>query len=174
MKGWRMKSIPWTCEYKKCNKTFSRYAYQVKKGSGRFCCQSHASLEQAEQKKSKGYTKYIYKCQGCSKEFSAMRYRNGYTRKLCQKCSHLGGKIQYLKNHSDNFDLDFNIQDYWKLLNNQKNKCAMCKKPENPSVRFAIDHDHKTGKIRGLLCSGCNRSLGWFENNKDSVLKYIK
>lgn len=38
---------------------------------------------------------------------------------------------------------------------------------------FCIDHDHKTLKFRGLLCSVCNRQLGWYEKNKDSIEKYL-
>lgn len=39
--------------------------------------------------------------------------------------------------------------------------------------RFCIDHDHKTLKFRGLLCAFCNRQLGWYENNKDKIEKYL-
>jgi hypothetical protein len=38
---------------------------------------------------------------------------------------------------------------------------------------FCIDHDHKTLKFRGLLCSVCNRQLGWFENHKNEILQYL-
>ena len=36
-----------------------------------------------------------------------------------------------------------------------------------------MDHDHETLKFRGLLCSVCNRQLGWYENNKDKVHEYL-
>lgn len=38
---------------------------------------------------------------------------------------------------------------------------------------FCIDHDHKTLKFRGLLCSLCNRQLGWFEKHKNEILQYL-
>ena len=45
--------------------------------------------------------------------------------------------------------------------------CAICKKPQVEFKRaFAVDHDHKTGEIRGLLCSKCNITLG---NSNDDV-----
>lgn len=51
---------------------------------------------------------------------------------------------------------------YWKLSKMQDNKCALC---GLASVKrgLALDHDHETGAIRGLLCFNCNKSLGWFE-----------
>ena len=48
--------------------------------------------------------------------------------------------------------------------------CEICGKTE---CVLCVDHDHKTKKFRGLLCQACNRSLGWFENNKEKVKKYL-
>lgn len=48
--------------------------------------------------------------------------------------------------------------DYEKLLEQQGKRCAICRaKPR--SKRLAVDHDHKTGAVRGLLCSRCNHDL---------------
>lgn len=56
--------------------------------------------------------------------------------------------------------------------------CAICEKPEMVSGRrLAIDHNHKTGKIRGLLCSRCNMFLGQLEADEKltrKILDYIK
>lgn len=38
---------------------------------------------------------------------------------------------------------------------------------------FCIDHDHKTLKFRGLLCSVCNRQLGWYEKHKTKIEEYL-
>lgn len=52
------------------------------------------------------------------------------------------------------------------MLNQQGGKCAICETTV-PTVhkRFHIDHCHETGKIRGLLCHGCNVGLGYFKEN---------
>lgn len=48
------------------------------------------------------------------------------------------------------------------LLTRQGGCCDICKKPEKFKKRLAVDHDHATGKVRGLLCQDCNTSLGKF------------
>lgn len=48
--------------------------------------------------------------------------------------------------------------DYERMLKRQQGRCAGCGgRPRKK--RLAIDHDHKTGKVRGLLCSTCNHDL---------------
>ncbi len=60
-----------------------------------------------------------------------------------------------------------------KMLREQHGRCYICKKPEilikkGEVQRLCIDHDHKTGKVRGVLCHKCNSGLGFF--NDDPVL----
>lgn len=49
-------------------------------------------------------------------------------------------------------------------------KCAICGKEKD---KLCIDHDHKTGEVRGLLCIKCNSNLGWYENNKEKINNYL-
>jgi hypothetical protein len=51
---------------------------------------------------------------------------------------------------------------YNQMLEKQKGVCALCEKPQT-RIRLAVDHDHRTGKVRGLLCNWCNRHLGVIE-----------
>lgn len=68
-----------------------------------------------------------------------------------------------------------------RLLRKQRYRCAICGKKEKLYVaknghtagRFHLDHDHKTGDIRGFLCPGCNTKLGWLEGNLTAVLQYL-
>jgi len=66
-------------------------------------------------------------------------------------------------------------QRYQDMLREQNNVCAICYKPEKhrdgqsgKPKDLAIDHDHKTGAVRALLCSACNTALGLF--NDDTAL----
>jgi hypothetical protein len=69
--------------------------------------------------------------------------------------------------------------DYDNLVKIQNGLCAICKKPETSSnqhvlqKRLAVDHCHKTGKVRGLLCSKCNRGIGYFNDSTDLLYKAI-
>ena len=65
---------------------------------------------------------------------------------------------------------------YTRLFEAQGGVCAICGKPEPEFRRLRIDHDHTTGKVRGLLCSGCNTGLTRFGDSPEGlqrVLDYV-
>jgi hypothetical protein len=63
--------------------------------------------------------------------------------------------------------------DYVALSRGQGDCCAICKaKPMKR--RLHIDHCHTTGKVRGLLCAGCNTKLGWYEVHHAAADHYLK
>lgn len=63
-------------------------------------------------------------------------------------------------------------QEFQKLYSNQSGICAICGGVDK-GKELAIDHDHKTGKVRGLLCSRCNQGLGLFRDNSDLLTKAV-
>src|SRR5690348_17564393 len=70
------------------------------------------------------------------------------------------------------------VEDYDKLLNEQGGVCAICKQPPEQVHRksgklrdLAVDHDHGTGQVRGLLCADCNMALGLFSDSPDLMRK---
>ena len=65
-------------------------------------------------------------------------------------------------------------EEYRNIIEDQKTKCAICGKKFNTTVdKICIDHDHNTGKIRGLLCHKCNVGLGMFEDNFKLLIKAL-
>jgi hypothetical protein len=56
---------------------------------------------------------------------------------------------------------------YGVILADQGGACALCKKPPTLGISLHVDHDHRTGEIRGLLCMRCNNALGLFRENSD-------
>lgn len=79
-----------------------------------------------------------------------------------------------------NFGITHREYDF--LLAAQGGVCAICKRPEtvvHKSGRLkslAVDHDHETGKVRGLLCYACNIRVGYFEKRggADVLIDYLK
>lgn len=58
--------------------------------------------------------------------------------------------------------------DWELLLIRQNHVCAICKRPETGKT-LAVDHCHRTGKVRGLLCAKCNQGIGMFDDNASSL-----
>lgn len=123
------------------------------------------------------------KCKACSQFFPAAdfprcRATNGksYLRPYCRPCFRIklhrwhhtpAGQRAHRKGCL-RAQYGMTPEDYDALLQSQNGLCAICKKPERRLNRagkirhLAVDHDHATGAIRGLLCSSCNNGIGYF------------
>lgn len=67
------------------------------------------------------------------------------------------------------------IDDYNLMLEKQNHCCLICGRHRNIfSKDFAVDHNHITGEVRGLLCSKCNQGLGKFNDDTELLHKAIK
>ncbi|OYV96183.1 MAG: hypothetical protein B7Z62_08725 [Deltaproteobacteria bacterium 37-65-8] len=64
------------------------------------------------------------------------------------------------------------IGDYYDIMKSQGGTCKICKAPSKikGTRRLAIDHDHNTGKVRGLLCLQCNVMIGMSNDNPDRLI----
>lgn len=63
-------------------------------------------------------------------------------------------------------------EDYDELFKKQDGKCVICGVEKNGGKQnFCVDHDHTTGKVRGLLCHNCNLSIGLMKDNPDLLRK---
>ena len=116
-------------------------------------------------------------------EFFKRKKNKDGLRYQCKKCeqsdylkytqSDIGRNKILLRQHG------ITLNQYNKMSKQQKNKCLICGKKETSLDRYrhlkrlAVDHDHKTGKNRGLLCDRCNRALGYVYENKMILMKLI-
>lgn len=71
------------------------------------------------------------------------------------------------------------LEQYELLFNRQNGLCAICNKPElgTRNDYLAVDHDHTTNEIRGLLCNFCNRAIGLFCDDIvviEQAVEYLK
>lgn len=63
------------------------------------------------------------------------------------------------------------VQDYERMLRIQDYRCKICGDEFKNPKHICIDHDHKTGRIRGILCTWCNSGLGFFKDEPNRLLK---
>jgi Recombination endonuclease VII len=93
------------------------------------------------------------------------------------KNNHYWGKILKIKNEEG---LPFQVSDYNRLFQIQGGRCAnsACNRHQSELSRgLAVDHDHETGKVRGLLCCNCNSGLGQLGDTierVEGILEYLK
>lgn len=72
------------------------------------------------------------------------------------------------------------LVEYAKMVCDQNGLCLICNNPPTGSGRYEelfVDHDHATGRVRGLLCHGCNTALGMVKENTNTLsdmIDYIK
>lgn len=60
------------------------------------------------------------------------------------------------------------MDQYRAILTTQDHCCAICKRHENEIIlALHVDHNHITGKVRGMLCSSCNQALGLLKDNPE-------
>ena len=63
--------------------------------------------------------------------------------------------------------------DYEEILQEQQQRCAICREELQTGKSTHIDHCHKTGRVRGILCNGCNVALGYIKEDI-SLLRRIE
>lgn len=89
-----------------------------------------------------------------------------------------------LKAHNRNLKKKYGItlDEYYAMLEEQQGRCKICNSTtaiseDNLIQRFAVDHCHQTGRVRGLLCIRCNAGLGMFLDNEvflAAAISYLK
>jgi len=113
-------------------------------------------------------------CKKCSNE---------YNKTLARKCSHTKWE-QYKKSHPNYKEIDrakhlkrcygLSILEWDKVYEKQKGCCLICGRHQSELGRvLQVHHNHKTGKVKGLLCVKCNTTEGWFRKHQKNYLRYL-
>jgi len=114
----------------------------------------------------------LRKCNICQRELQVSSFGEhgkshpGLLKRRCKTCDHL-------RIVSDKRDRLYKItpQEYEQMFISQCGGCAICGvKAESLSRSLSVDHDHKTGNVRGLLCSRCNTGIGLLGDSVEIIL----
>ena len=93
---------------------------------------------------------------------------SGYRRGCrCEVCQDANTESTWARRHG----LAIPPGTYGQLVAQQGGVCAICQRPPKERRRLCIDHCHETGKVRGLLCAQCNRSIGGLGDQLSWVLR---
>lgn len=130
--------------------------------------------------------KIIPKTKECSVCKKTKSWESFYPRKN-RKCGLTSWCKKCLDNHRSKYkekakevrrfrDFGITSEEYNTLYSNQDGRCAICLKKEKDCQQktLCVDHDHKTGEVRGLLCHGCNTGIGRMEDNIETLKNAIK
>ena len=103
-------------------------------------------------------------CKACHRK-SVTQWRKEHPEKY--KLGTINGRLEY--------KYGITLEQKMEMLKQQGGVCGICKSPD-PGVKYGwhTDHDHATGKIRGVLCHRCNLRLDWAIHNKEAIINYLK
>jgi hypothetical protein len=121
---------------------------------------------------------YGSKCKDCVREYQLELYHKlslDKKRERKEKSAQALGK-DYFKRYKLNRHYNISLEDYNKMYEEQNGKCYLCEK-DIAGREVKVDHNHKTGKVRKLLCHNCNTSLGLLKEDVklfEKCINYIK
>lgn len=112
-----------------------------------------------------------YHCKQCGLEYR----RTPWAKKTIAKWKQTKSGQRCLRDGWYKRTYGITLEQYNELLTKQSGVCAICGNKETALKKgkiksLGVDHDHTTGKVRGLLCDACNRGLGSFKEDKNSLL----
>jgi hypothetical protein len=105
--------------------------------------------------------------------------KKAHAKGLCAKCY---WKSTYNRSGFEKYrdkrylkEYGITLKQYNEMLAYCDFKCEICGKPhkEEHWERLCVDHNHATGKVRGLLCDDCNQAIGRVKENIPTILKII-
>ena len=122
-------------------------------------------------------------CTKCKQEKARSEfYKNGkYWHSYCKPCWNQYQKVKGKKYYKKRdrwikIQHEYNItkQQWEAMFNMQQGCCWICGKHQSElSTTLCVDHNHKTGQVRGLLCGNCNTKLGWYERYQSQIHTYL-
>jgi hypothetical protein len=106
-------------------------------------------------------------CASCTTE---LRRANQERKNLARRVDTNPLRREYNLRRNLRYFYGLTLDQYETMLEGQGGGCAICgfvplPDGKNAAARLHVDHDHETGKVRALLCNGCNRGMGYLGDN---------
>ncbi len=112
-------------------------------------------------------------CKSCNKKTRAASHRQNYLKNYRKKWYRKNIVAQRDYNLRKRYGIS--VEEYQALFEKQKGRCAICGMHALEFTRaLNVDHSHKTGKVRGLLCHKCNRGLGLFNDDSEKLINAVE
>lgn len=119
-----------------------------------------------------------HRCKECRNGDAARYYAENPEKFRAEARSRHARFPHYKRTSNLRLNYGMTTTDYDHLHRKQGGVCAICGQPprntSKKTKRLHVDHDHKTGKVRGLLCDGCNRGLGGFRDSVGTLSNAIE
>ena len=122
-------------------------------------------------------------CKKASSDHDKERNKNPERRKQCHENHKIWSKnnpkkIKERGWRQNGIDPNFKYEDYVRIFGEQGGKCKVCDKDllllgYDKSLTAHVDHNHDTGKVRGLLCDTCNRAIGMLKDDPKILQRAI-
>lgn len=122
----------------------------------------------------------VKSCTVCHRTLPVQDFKKSRQPPICKPCANAANQRWRKRNpelyaaaskRSRLVKYDLSVVEYDAMLLAQDHKCLICLQPETKThpngtlCELAVDHDHATGKVRGLLCNRCNRGVGNFRDD---------
>lgn len=120
------------------------------------------------QMKSGPRTYYNSWCKPCANDYSKEHYAANRPTRQAQNKIWRTANPKKLRGYWLKKTYGITLEEYDAILAGQQGVCAICYGTYD--VLF-VDHDHDTGRIRGLLCNGCNTELGMFKDSPEFLVR---
>jgi len=87
---------------------------------------------------------------------------------------HYKDNPEYMRKYQIKRLYGLSYESWLEIWDKQNGKCVICEKPFVKPSEAYVDHIHKTGEIRGLLCVKCNFGIGYFDDDPGLLIKASK
>lgn len=168
----------------RCGAEFWAYAYQGRKFCSRSCAHTTSWEVRGERRR---LANTDQQCRRCKEFFPVSEFplaRSGNPGFICRRCRQEDPVRKRRYRLKENYDIS--LEAWSALYTRQAGRCAICacqlpelaemqrSIPRKNKTQWSTDHCHLTGKVRGILCHGCNVGIGYFREDVEVVRRAIK